>query len=286
MKRPNRALDISRAFLLCILLFSSACYRAKEGCQDLAATNLDVTADKPCDGCCTYPKLRLSMRQVYDTLTFVENNIYPNSLGQYFRLKSVAFYLSDFEVQQGTDALTVSDTLTFSLYGASISDTTRKTLTNDFVLVRRGSENIEIGSFRSSGTFDGLRCKLGLSPAEQPIISRSTPANHPLQRQQDSLWHGYTQGYVFMQVVVATDTASASTTFDTLSLTRADFSGDALPLGTPVGYSVTHRSGFDFTIRAIADYKVLLQGIDWVADNKSQIKSKLVANLPDVFVFF
>jgi hypothetical protein len=272
---------LKRGALLAILLFAllfAACYRPKEGCLDLAATNLDVNADKSCETCCTYPSLYLSVRQKYDTLVFVENKIYENALGQFFRLKSASFYLSDFEVLQGQDALSVSDTLNFKLYGNSSTDTLKKTLTNDFVLLRRSSDNLKIGSFRNTGLFTGARFRVGLNDEEQQIISRAAPANHPLQRQQDSLWHGYSKGYVFAQVIIATDTALANTVFDTISLTRSDLGGFLVV--TPPSAFLEHRPGFDLLLKAEIDYKIMLSGIDWVADGEEQRKAKLALNLP------
>ncbi len=261
------------------LLVQSACFEPASGCLDVAATNFDASADQDC--CCEYPQLILDVFQHYDSLNFAktENPIYPAPLnGHLFRLKSVAFYLSDFQLVQNGIPYTVADTVQLRTFGATNQDTVTSTFTDDFLLIRRLSLSNEVGSFRQDGRFDLARFRLGLSAAAGRVIPRLAPTGHPLRTQADSLWHGPDMGYIFMQVVLTRDTASA-TLPDTISLSRADVGDLFLQTIAPV----QHTTGYDLHLQLDADYKKLIEGVDLTVHDITAWKSRMITNLPGVF---
>ena len=227
-----------------VCLFS--CFEPKEGCLDIEAVNYNAAADKDC--CCEYPKVILTVNQSYDTLPFISDSLYPDLNGRFFRIKSVAFYLSDFQFIQNGQIYTVSDTATlFTFQG---NDTVPKVFTNDFQLIRRTQIDYSVGSFRQDGVFEDVRFRLGLSPDAQTVIPAKSPANHPLSLQPDSLWRGKTQGFVFLQAVIVRDSMIA-TPADTLRFLQSD-------LGEPVLGATgqfLHPTGYNFPIRLAVDYK-------------------------------
>lgn len=258
---------------VCPLLFT-ACFEPKEGCLDIAATNFEAGADKDC--CCTYPKLVLTVNQVYDTLPFRGDSLYPDAVGRFFRIKSIAFYLSDFHLFQNNKEYQVSDTLTLNTFLGA--DTSKTLFTDDFLLVRRTPVEYEVGSFRQDGQFEELNFRLGLSAEAQKVIPFKAPAGHPLSAQTDSLWRGNSSGFVWLQAVVVRD-SMAATPPDTLRFTQAD-------LGQPIigatGLFV-HPTGYDFPLILTVDYKQMFLGINSSTDDISQWKSKIIANLEDTF---
>ncbi len=265
------------ACCLLLILIQTACFEPKEGCLAVEATNFDASADKDC--CCEYPKLVLDVVQRFDTLSFTENAAYPAPLDDHlFRLKSVTFYLSDFQLFQNGILHTVGDTVQLRAFGPTGLDTITETLTNDFLLVRRQSFSNNIGDFRTDGTFDNVSIRLGLTEPARRVIPRLAPVGHPLRTQADSLWHGPAVGYIFAQIVLTRDTFS-TTLPDTISLSRADI-GDFF---IKTNNSVQHVTGYDFHLRLLADYKSLLEGVDLTTGDISAWKSQIVANLPNAF---
>ena len=263
---------------LSVLLFAScffaACYESQEGCRDIAATNFDASADKDCD-CCTYPNLQIGVSQHYDTETYIENKVYLASDGHPFILKNVSFYLSDFQLFQNGTAYTVSDTAGLYTFSQAGNDTLREIFTDDFILVRRTPLVNAAGTFRNDGVFDRIEFRIGLDDNAERVIPSRAPAGHPLRTQSDSLWHGRTEGFVFMQVVVARDTF-AGTKPDTISLKRADLNN---AIFSAAG-SFKHETGYNFNIVLDVDHKKLLDGIDWTTGDISAWKSRIVSNLP------
>ncbi len=262
-----------------LVVASIGCFEPKEGCTDIAATNLDVSADKNCENCCEYPLLEMTVRQGYDVLPYIENSVYSNDLGKFFRLKSIVYYCSDFSLIQGGIVQQPKDSTTLKFFSMA-GDTVTERVLDDVVLIRRSSNEVPIGSFRTDGNFEAIEFRLGLSPRYQKVISPLAPSGHPLQKQTDSLWYGSDEGYVFMQIIVARDTSIGAAT-DTLSFTQSDLPDQFIKsVNTDI---FTKTPGFDFTIQVRADYKPLFAGIDWLVDDMPTLKGKIVANLPTVF---
>jgi hypothetical protein len=260
--------------LLCTAFSLSSCFEPKEGCLDIAATNFDAAADKDC--CCEYPKLVLTVNQVYDTLLFRNDSLYPDAQGRLFRIKSVAFYLSEFELKQNGSPFNVSDTLTLAtLEGV---DTSSRLFINDFLLVRRTPLSFTVGTFRQDGFFELVKFRLGLSDAAQTVIPSKAPAAHPLATQPDGLWQGSSTGFIGLQAVVVRDSMS-STPPDTLRFTRADL-GDFF---LETSGSFVHPTGFDFPLILTVDYRQLFDGVNWSSHDISSWKSQIVSNLSASF---
>jgi len=260
-----------------ILLFAlcfTACFEPKEGCLDIAATNFDAGADKDC--CCEYPKLVLTVDQVFDTLLFKNDQLYQNSAGQLFQIKSVAFYLSDFQLFQNGELFKMSDTLTLNTFAGS--DTSSQLFTNDFQLVRRTPIDYVVGTFRQDGNFEEVNFRLGLSADAQKVIPFKAPANHPLSTQSDSLWRGQSAGFVFLQAVIVRDSLN-NPKQDTLRFLESD-------LGQPrIGATglFVHPTGYNFPMVLTVDYKKMFEGVNWSIHDIQAWKTKIIANLPSTF---
>jgi len=262
-----------------LILTQSACFEPASGCLDIGATNFDASADEDC--CCEYPRLILDVFQRYgDIISFTENTVYPSPFDttHLFRLKSVTFYLSEFQLTQGSTTYTVGDTVQLPAFGASPQDTVKTAFTDDFLLVRRFSLSNAVGDFRQNGTFDMARFRLGLSPEAGKVIPRLAPTKHPLRNQPDSLWHGPVVGYIFAQIVLQRDTFS-TTPLDTISLSRTDIGDFFIQTTAPV----FHSTGNDFHLRLVTNYQKLLTGVNLTVHDISAWKTRIIANLPDVF---
>jgi hypothetical protein len=267
--------------LILLMGLSVGCDEPVDGCLDIEAVNLNVEADRPCDDCCQYPRWQLSVLQEYGGSIFRENQPVLNLADQWFRIKQISFYLSDFQADRVGEAFSVEDTLTMRAFGASPADTTSALLKNDMQLVRRLTVLYPVGRFRTSGSFDALSCQLGLLPDANRVIPRYAPAAHPLAKQPDSLWLNANDGYVWMQVVLTRDTLAA-TVPDTLRFTAADLTG--VPrIATSGSYS--HERGFDFKVNLKADFGILLGDLDLQNGTPAQWKSQIATKVKDAFWF-
>ena len=269
--------SIFRLIFLACLAGLPSCFEPKDGCLDIEATNFDASADHDC--CCEYPKLVIETVQRYDTLQYLPDSLYPGAGGKLFRLKSVVFYLSEFQLFQNGGIYMVGDSVRLQTYAPVGNDTIKQTFTDDFLLVRRVPVDNPVGDFRAAGTFEKVRFRLGLSADTRRAIPQLAAAGSPLRIQADSLWYGRDAGYVFMRAIVARD-SMASTRPDTLAFTKADLD-DFFVENT--GTFVHASGGYDFRLKLTVDYKKMFDGLDWASGNISTWKSQIVANLPNVF---
>ena len=264
-------------FLACLAAGLPSCFEPRDGCLDIEATNFDASADKNC--CCEYPKLVIETVQRFDTLQYLPDSLYPGAGGKLFRLKSVVFYLSDFQLFQNGGIYAVGDSVRLKTYAPVGNDTIGQTFTDDFLLVRRVPVDNPVGDFRTAGTFEKISFRLGLSPDARRAIPQLAPAGSPLRVQADSLWYGRDAGYVFMRAIVVRD-STAATRPDTLAFTKADIDDFFIE---STGNFVHASGGYDFRLKLTVDYKKMFEGLDWASGNISTWKSQIVANLPNVF---
>lgn len=262
-------------FLFSVLLFLGACTEPRKACLDIEATNFDAAADEDC--CCEYPQLNLEMLFRFDTLVWKPDTAYEYTPGKWFRLKSIAYYLSDFQFNQNGQAFTISDTLPFKTWGPA-GDTTETTFIDDFTLIRRTANVYQPGTFRPPGTFESVRFRLGVPVDAQRIIPGLTPTGSPLRLQSDALWLGRDTGYVAMKIVLSRDTLSA-TVPDTLVISRPEYDNIVIEqLG-----NLQHESGYNFKLKLTADYHALFQNVNLSGGDISAWKAQIVANLPQSF---
>lgn len=265
--------------LFAFCLFFTACFEPKKACLDIEAVNFDATADENC--CCQYPRLILRVEQRYDTLSYLENSAYELPSGQWFRLKKVIFYLSDFRMYRGSEEFIVTDSLDLPVFGPAPTDTLSRYLVNDFALVRRTPLEYPAGAFPVSGIFDRAQVRLGLPAAAQSVIPTKAPSGHPLSAQAEKLWLDRDRGFEAMRLIFARDSASA-TVPDTLTLARPDFDGFIL---TANG-TFTHRTGYDFGVQMLVDYRELFRNVDLANGSAAAWKAQIVANLPNAFLLY
>lgn len=250
----------------------TACFEPREGCLDIEATNFDAAADNDC--CCMYPALRLTLLPRYDMLVWKPDTAYEISPGRWFRIHQAVFYLSEFQMVQGGTALSVSDTLGLSVLGAA-GDTLREVFTNDFQIIRRTTENYTVGTFRPAGAFESVRFRVGLSDAAQRVVPALTPEGHPLRPQNEGLWLGPDTGYVALKLVFSRDTMPG-TVPDTLVFSRPDIASVVLQSDD----AYLHESGFDFSLKLLADFRELFRDVDLITGDIPAWKARIVANLP------
>lgn len=258
-------------------ILPAACYEPKEGCLDTAAVNFDASADENC--CCRYPQLTLRLAPLYNGDTWLPDSAYQTPEGQWFRLKSFIFYLSELRLSKSGQLFSVTDTLQLKAFNPAGNDTLPLILTDDVQLFRWPNVDLTIGDFSATGVFDTVRIRFGLGADARRVVPASAPAGHPLRQQPENLWVDRNSGYVFAQMVLSRDTAAA-TTPDTLRFTAAEAGNLFFRSGTPL----TQAGGSNLQINMRIDYEELFRGVDLSSTGPNAWKSKIIANLPKAFV--
>lgn len=259
---------------LIIALTANSCYEPQQGCLDVRAVNYYTGADENC--CCRYPKLILTSDQVYDTLLFRLDSLYPADNGDLFRIKNIVFYISDVELGKAAGTVRTSDTLQFRLFNTAQNDTTRQWLRDDATLIRRSPLDNQVATFSEDGDFDRIRFRVGLSEETNRVIPALAPSSHPLYTQRENLHNG--SGYVFLRAVIVRNSDPALTP-DTLDLTASDIP----ELFIESQGNFYHEQGRDFRLVLRADWARLFDGIDLSDYDIPRWKIRMASNLNDVF---
>jgi hypothetical protein len=263
-------------FLLLFALFGLGCFDPKEGCLDIAATNFDASADEDC--CCTYPGLIFSVDQKWDTKPFRRDSVFALDNGKLIRLHNVLLYLSDFQMERNGAAFKTTDTIQLQAFAKTGQDTIKEVYLNDFELISLDNSTANTGVFRTSGNFDAVQFRFGLSNDANRVIASKVRVGHPLRPGTDSLWLSKTLGYALLKVVFSPDTLRTSPR-DSVLLTRADM-GDLFFRQTG---KFSSELGYDFRLRMNIDLKKLLGKTNWSIPDKTQWKKEIIANLPGAF---
>ncbi len=265
---------------LSAMFFLFQCEPPSRGCLDVEATNLELSADRPCeDNCCTYPKLMIAFNQEFDGQVWKPDTAYANNLGHWFVISKASFYFSDFMLSKGNNQYTTADSV--ELKWLNGGDTSKQYFRNDFMLGRRIPLEYAVGTFRESGIFDGFQCHLGLDETANKVISTKTPSGHPLNKQPDSLWLNNTDRFVWLQLIVKKDTM-ANTPLDTLRFTANDFGGQPYPIVRSGSFE--HLTGINFNIGMTVDFAALFKGINLANIGQAAEKAKILDNLGSTFV--
>jgi hypothetical protein len=259
---------------LIIALTASSCYEPQQGCLDVRAVNYYAGADENC--CCRYPKLILSSNQVYDTLLFRLDSLYPADNGQLFRIKNIVFYVSGVELGKAGETVRTSDSLQFRLFNAVQNDTLRQWLRDDATLIRRSPLDNQVATFSEDGNFDRIKFRIGLSDDLNSVIPVFAPTSHPLYTQKENLHNN--NGYTFLRAVIVRNGDPALTP-DTLDLTTSDIPD----LFVESQGDFYHELGRDFRLTLNADWARLFDGIDLSVYDIPQWKIRMASNLKDVF---
>ncbi len=269
-------------FFLSLLFLFSACYEREEGCLDLQATNFDLSADRPCADCCTYPSLLLSplhrvvpadqpdtsLNFSYDTAYAVEPHLQDS-----FRFQSVFFYLYNFCLKGPEARLEVPDEL--SWYDA---EGERHVSKDDFVLVEAGSSSrLVLGSLRDYGLFDSLIFWVGLPPEIQAADVARMPSGHPLQIRADSLNWDEGTGYIPFRLAIYRDAdqVSDSTVLRIFEPVRIGLSANEAPFEV--------LQGSDAVLELHINYLAWFQGADVRNDSPDALEARLQSQLSAAF---
>ncbi len=270
-------------YVAVMALLFSACYERVEGCLDLQATNFELSADRPCEDCCTYPTWKLSPQHRVvpadnpDTsLAFSYDAAYavaPN-LQDSFRFQQIFFYLYDFSLKGANGTLEVSDE--FSWYDAAGVQHAGK---DDYLLVDAGtSVRMVIGTLRDYGVFDSLVFWVGLPPEIQQADIARMPAGHPLQFRADSLNWEEGIGYIPFRLALYRDASQLQD-----SVVLRIFEPVRVSLSANDMMPIEIEQGQEAVIELTINYLAWLQGADVQQEDIPTLQMHIRQRLVEAF---
>lgn len=265
------ALGLSTTFL------SHACFNPIEGCLDLDASNYDVEADNPCDGCCQYPELKLVFRHKRvlpdTTINLNYNTTLTDDFGQDFRIGSVTYFLQGAGISSGGGSRqgVVNKVDLFRL--DQPGDTVKQTFEDNFFRLEANNfSEFSMGEVRVNGSFDRFELLIGLESEAQQVLPSEAPIGHPLDA--EVFWSASVQRLAQCRIALFRGVSPADTIPEIIQIIRPDplmelsLNGNLL---IPQGYSPR------FSVQV--DYEPWFDGVDVVNDSAELIADKVKANM-------
>lgn len=254
-----------------VLAFSlTNCYTNVDGCIDPESTNYAISADNPCDDCCVYPVVKLSIFHQSADTTFFLNDTLTNALGQEYAIIKYAYLLSDFR-------LTLSDGEIVQMQDSIQLNTATGTqyVRDDVIRVRRDLFTSTLGTaiFDIEGV--GIDFLVGLRTELNKNEFTSAITGHPLTNDPDSLYRSVTDGYTFQRIQVAQGIDFRDTVIYDI------YGEDAIRVSFPVDFSSLR--GTDKSIIIEARYDEWFFDVDFETMSKSEIEDSAADNSMTMF---
>jgi len=165
---------------------------------DPESTNYDIDGDDPCDDCCTYPTIKVSVFHQNADTTFNLEDTLVNNLGQEYSIIKYVYLLSDFVVTTNDG---VEHEVSDSIQVVTANGT--EWIKDDIIRVSRSTFSYEFGTIVFDGTAEEVSFQVGLSPALDQNRFATEIEKHPLTADADSLFNDLTDDYTFVRMQVA-----------------------------------------------------------------------------------
>lgn len=246
----------------------TSCYEHPEGCMDVRAANYDVKADQPCDDCCKYPELKLTVSHFFegspaDTGTFLVLEDVPD-----VRIRSLTFYVSDIKLLNGTNdsESTIEEFISVGNRSGNLLSyyDTRYAVAK----IKFGpTKTISLGTFKNADLYKGIQMNFGISEEINHSVMDKISSSHALYtKTSDGMYLNESDGYYFLKMELQLEDQS----FRTITI-----QGDDLFRMMALENDFDFRSRTIRTIQMGIEYKSWFGGIDFHSDSDSAIQQKM-----------
>lgn len=210
---------------------------------------------------------------IHTTVNDVEldsGNVAPDATGRKIKLNIAQFYFSNVTLKKAD--------------GSEVK-------LNNISLKTIGQETFVLGQV-PAGNYTGMYFQVGLDNTTNQTMPSSCAASSVLSPQMPAMWFGScTQGYVFMNVQGYVDTTAAMNgNADQPFCVQLGTSSMLKTVNMPAkSYSVVANQ--TYYIHTMADYGMLLQGVDLKAHNtispfnNASVAAQVAYNVSNMFVF-
>jgi len=231
--------------LVAYLVVMTGCYTRVEGCLDIAASNFDFNADKPCSDCCTYPTITVSLSQKWNDRNFSTNDTLLDLNGKPYHIKDLDYYLSSW-------SWSGSDGKQYTVDSAEIScENGILQYTPDILQVDSKQFTYKLGTIRQSPAIDSVQFKLGLHSSLECVDETSSDIP-PSLSDESPLWDPHSSSRAALRIVLQRDTTIEF--FDTLFIHGS--------FDQQVAYDLDFTTGIPVTLNLSVNYAAWFSNVD------------------------
>jgi hypothetical protein len=240
-------------WLLCFFGFSLvgwSCNTREQGCLNPDAANFDLTAEKACDDCCTFPIASITLSQKWGDDFFSTADTFYDIHSQPYKIIDLQYFLSAFAWESVDDILYTVDSTTADCSGQPFN------YTKDMNAIRPTQFDYTLGSFRMATEIDSLSFHVGLvqdfSCLEDTLLS--TPV---ILTPSSPLWNPNTGALSTIRLIV--NRSLADTLMDTLFID--------LHQAERIAYSSVMQRGTNFSFLLTVNYAPWFATVDVMDKN-------------------
>lgn len=234
---------------LLILLISAWCMQScttrEPGCLDIAASNFDLDADRPCDDCCTYPSLTLTLTQKWDDRNFNLSDLLFDKNNQPYKIQDLRYFLSSWSWSDAEQQVYTIDSLSISCEAGDIR------YTPDILTIDPRQFVYTLGTIRLSPSIISLMFRIGLPP-QLSCVEETREDVPPALSDESPLWDSLAMSRAAMRLVLQRDTSMPA--FDTLFIHTT--------ISRQVDYNVDFLPGFDPKLKLTVNYALWFEDAD------------------------
>lgn len=222
---------------LCSLaLLFAGCTTREQGCLDIYAANFDLTAEKPCDGCCLYPALNVSLSQRWHDRNFNNTDTLFDINGLPYQITDIKYFLSDWVIDGSDGASYRVDSTILGCVPPVLAGL-------DILLVDSRQFTYEVGIIRTAPNMDSLCLTLGLETI-YPCIENDTTDKYVNLSNKSPLWNPTTDALSAIRLVVKGDLQSEL--LDTLYIDFTARDTIAYPFAFVIGSHTTLKLSVNY----------------------------------------
>lgn len=266
-------IQTSWLFLLLAMIFC-ACNSKEEGCLDIRAKNFDFSADKPCDDCCTYPSLVLSVSHTWeDSIAFRNNSVFQTPASDTFKVLRLEYFVSGFQLIDVNEKLNLVDEreLVYTNIGGNLEE---MELVDDVVKVDLGKFSYIIGTIQSDDFFTTGSMTLGLTDEWNSVVADSIDSGN--LSTSGTLYREDSDDFALGRLIVQKDTSN--TTIDTLYFENQMATFD-------MNIQRQFYTGVNDTLAFRIDYAKWFENVDFKNQSLEQVTQEMALSIPMSFSF-
>ena len=220
-----------------LVLTGAGCNTRIEGCLQANAENFDFDAERPCDGCCQYPSMGLSLTQRWGERNFTNADTLYDSNGLPYKILDLKYFLSSWVLHDTEGNYLTVDSVEASCDAANLRFTTDNLImdTRQFVYT--------LGTIRESPLIDSLQLALGLYQDFSCLDTSDTDTPVALTN-QSPLWNTTTGRLETIRLIL--QLSLDQETSDTIFITTNDI--------VRIGYNLQLKPGTDARFDLTVDY--------------------------------
>jgi hypothetical protein len=181
-------------------MLTFGCNTRIEGCLDVNAENFDLNGERPCNDCCTYPSIQLSLSQKWDDVNFNNDSTFYDTQSQPYFITDLRYYLTTWSWLDNEGNTFTVDSVEGDCSGSTL------TYTPDILIIDTRQFLYTLGTIRVAPHIISLNGFLGLTE-DYSCLDETDPQTPSAVTDQSPLWNTQIGKLETIRLIVQRDTA-------------------------------------------------------------------------------